>query len=1353
MSRRSAYKILLVLVAGILSGSHNILAQPDIIEFEHLTLEDGLSNLRVDAIEQDFMGYMWFGTKRGLCRYNGYDFEVFKSNIFDTASLQYHQIQSLYEDLDHDLWIGTWSGGLHKYNREQNKIERISFASGNINDLSQDAEGYLWVGTNKVLHKYNKKNDKTATYHFWSTEGSPEREVIKIIQSGDKTFVNVSGLGILKYDKERDDFIPVLLLDECMVHNISEIKEVFVYNDRTFWLGTDQGLFEFSPSQGVRLQRMLDGNQKGIYQSISFIINESYKNIWIGADGLYKFDIIENIITQYRHDINNAYSLSNDFVTCGFTDNQKNIWIGTYSSGVNIIKNTSVNFHKNSLINSQLDLFSRNITAITQDKEKNLWIGTWDKGVLIFDEQHQKMDEIYNTFPALRSLEVENIRVLVRGPDESIWIGSSSGLLTQIDLIDRRARVHLLPLPVEELVASLHVTCLLFESDSLLWLGTSGRGLFLFDLHQKRFIPFGAQKQLNKLNILDLERDRNGDLWIAAYQGGVFKMDNSRNISSNVFDEISDSQLREGNFISIYKDSRENLWFGTEFHDLIKLSPNDEISFFPISEEYRNNEITSIQEDHFGKLWLSTTEGLLRFDESTGISRYYTWRDGLVDNEFNYNASFQSEENTIYLGGTNGLVYFTPGSFRDNLIVPPVYIESFFIGNKEVSVNQPDSPLSKPINLTEKITLKYSQNVISFEFVALNYISSSRNQYAYMLEGFDETRWNVLGTRRRMDFTNLDYGNYTLRVKGSNNDGIWNENGASLAIRILPPVWLTWWAFVFYGILLCLTAYLVYKSARQQFRLRQQISRQNYEKEQQAALSNMKLQFFTNISHEFKIPLTLIISPLEEIIRNFKGSADTRQKLQLIHRNSTSLFRLIQLLIDFRKAGQNLLKLELGRHDLLNLARETIQAFQSVVIGENKHMELRTGFSFFEFEFDRDKMERVLYNLIGNAISFTEELCEIIVTISPGKEDQTVCIEVSDTGIGIEEKDLPFIFEEFYQTDHTSRKFVSSTGSGIGLYLCKKIVELHHGTIEVDSKLGKGSRFTVTIPAPDLRIGKEDVHIFNGMNIAYGKEILESLEMNDPPVLPEDAPLVLLVEDHIELRQHIRRMLWNFYRVEEAENGISGLEKAKQFLPDLILSDIMMPVMDGVSMCSMVKKDPKTEHIPVILLSAKSDLESKIEGYEKGADDYLEKPFFPQQLMVRIRNLIESREKLRMHFGDGVNKKPKITGVNPLDREFLEKVFYKIELNLGNSDYNVTELSSELGMSRVHLYRRFKDLTGNTPKDYMIETRLKAAAVLLEENRYTVSEVAYQVGFNTPSNFTASFKSFYGISPKEYKSS
>ena len=547
--------------------------------------------------------------------------------------------------------------------------------------------------------------------------------------------------------------------------------------------------------------------------------------------------------------------------------------------------------------------------------------------------------------------------------------------------------------------------------------------------------------------------------------------------------------------------------------------------------------------------------------------------------------------------------------------------------------------------------------------------------------------------------------------------------------------------------------YLTLRVLHQQISMRQQIKIQRYEKERQVELTNMKLQFFTNISHEFKTPLSLIISPLEEIIRNFKGSNDTRYKLKLIQFNSSRLLRLINLLIDFRKAEMDVLQLEKGRHDLVRLVNETVQAFKPLFFKEQKYIELKTELPSCVFEFDRDKIERLFYNLISNSVKFTETFDQVIITLSPEPDEELIKIEIFDTGTGIKAEDLEHIFDHFYHTDKGVHKSVAGTSSGIGLYLCQKIVELHHGTLHVESEYGRYSRFIISLPAPGLVTATDEILADQDVQDSPGLYLLEGLEDENPPQIGETAPLVLIVEDHEELRTHLRRVLWKYYRTEEASNGKEGLEKVHALIPDLIISDIIMPEMSGVEMCRQIKSHPKTEHIPVVLLSAKSDMDSKLEGYDKGVDEYMEKPFYPQQLLARVRNLIESREKLRRHFGDDHAQKPKIAGINAYDREFLEKVFYKIEQNIPNSEYNVNELSSELGMSRVHLYRRFKELTGKSPKDFMKESRLRAAAQLLEENRLTVSEVAYRVGFNTPSNFTATFKTFYGLSPKDYRSS
>ncbi|RLD51596.1 MAG: hypothetical protein DRI97_15485, partial [Bacteroidetes bacterium] len=1029
-------------------------------------------------------------------------------------------------------------------------------------------------------------------------------------------------------NRKENDFSPLLLIDDCRDFNVREFTLVYPIEEDVLLLGTDQGLFRFEHGGRDKLEGVRDIHGTVIDSDIKFIVEESYQHIWVGADGVYRYDLTKNEFTNQVHSSEDPSSLASDALSCAYKDIQGNIWIGTAWSGINIWYQDHSWFKSHSRINSSLKQISRDITAVALDSENNLWLGTREHGVHVFDKNQNYQEYLNQQYPVLQNLSRELISEIVQLPDKKIWIGSSPRKLTMIDPVNKDSYTVSLESEQEPPRLWDMVNTIVPQGDTLLWIGTGTDGVHLFDVTTRRFIHYSGRNQLSRYAILDLEKDSKGNLWVATNMNGLLKMDPEGNIKRQGFDSIPFSSLRKARIISIFEDIEENLWFGTEFLGLIRLSTDEQSAVFDLSGNAIPREICAITEDRYERLWISTSDGLVRFEKATNAVKHYSWRDGMTSDEFNYNASCFGKDNMIYLGGTNGLVSFIPETIRDNDFEPPVYIESLYIGNREVKIAQNDSILPKALHLTEKITLKHSQNDIGFEVAALNYISPEKNQYQYLLEGYGNSEWIPIGSRRRFDFTNLPFGNYTLHVKGSNNDKIWSGHVATLDIQILPPFWLSWWAFITYLFLAAFTFFFIYRGVRQRIRFKNQIARQAFESQQQEELNNMKIQFFTNISHEFKIPLSLIISPIEEALKAFKGPSEHKNRLQLIKMNATRLLMLVTSLIDFRKAEQDVMKLNNEKANLVSLGITIVDSYKYLGIDENKHIEFNCELPACIFDFDSSKIERVLYNLIDNANNHTVPHDEITVSIRPDEEQESIVLEVKDSGCGISEDDLEKIFNKFYQSDNHTKTSHGSHGSGIGLYLCRKIVELHKGTIEVESSQGQGTSFIITLPAPGLITSADESEIHETYAIPVGSEVVDPFEEQPPAILSENTPLVLIVEDHGALRIHIKKLLWDFYRTELATHGKEGLELARDLNPDLIISDIMMPEMDGIEMCKQIKEDPKLKHIPVILLSAKGDLESKIKGFDTGADDYIEKPFSPQHLRSRVTNLIDSREEM-----------------------------------------------------------------------------------------------------------------------------
>ena len=1329
-------------------------SQSDDFEFDYIGKENGLSNLRITSIIQDDPGYIWIGTVRGLFRYNGYQMKVYKSNPMDSTTLEYHQINCMIKDRDNELWIGTIYGdrGLSRYDREKDNFQAIDIPARDIYCLAQDENGYIWIGTGNGLFRYTKEENRYETYHFRSADGSTERLIHSIHCFGSEILINIAELGVFKYDSHENDFSPMVLVEDCNSFDVKDILEVFMYNQDIYWLGTDRGLLKYEKNGAEKIRRIRDINGMEILSRVEFIVEESYQHIWIGADGVYRYNILENELAHLDHQPEKSHSLASNLVSCAYKDRQDNLWIGTAASGINIWNPQNNRFTMHAGINSILDQTSSDITTLAYDQEGNLWIGTRDHGLVVFDRNMNQIKDMHLLYPELENLENEFIRTIEQGPDKKIWIGSTERRLTMIDPVNKENYSLIIEEGEEALGYKDMVTSVVPDGKNRLWVGTGFNGLLLFDTESRKFIDYEGRKQLSKYNITDLEKDSRGTFWIATHKNGIFRMDPGESIKRQVLKNIPLDIQKSANFITIFEGNENNLWFGTEFLGLIKLTPEGQSQVFDISQNLETKEISSITEDSYERLWIATTGGLARFEESTNTVKHYSWRDGMASDEFNYNSSCYGSDNIIFLGGTNGLVSFVPESIRHNEDAPSVLIETLFVGNRKVEVGEEGSILTRALSLTEEITLKYAQNDIGFEIVALNLVASEKNQYQYKLEGFNP-EWIDIGNRRRFDFTNLRFGSYTLYIKGSNNDQVWSEESVSLDIRIRPPFWLSWWALTFYTLSVIAIVYITYRGIRQRIRLKNQVTRQTIEQQHLEELNNMKIQFFTNISHEFKIPLSLIISPIEEALQDYKGPAELRKKLQMIRSSASRLLRLVTLLIDFRKAEQDVLNLNKGKADLLSLCYTTVESFRSLVSRDNKLMEIRSDLQACIFEFDQGKIERVLYNLIDNALRHTRAKDEIIVSVYIVEDSENVVLEIKDSGSGIAEDEQDKIFDKFYQAETVRDETSVNMGSGIGLYLCRKIIELHEGDIKVKSKTGEGTAIIMTLPARELITSADGLITTDSKYINQSSDFIRPTEALVPPKLSENAPLVLIIEDHKELADHIQKLLWNYYRTEKAYNGKEGLELARKIIPDLIISDIMMPEMDGILLCEKIKGDSVLDNIPIILLSAKSDMESKLHGFELGADDFIEKPFLPQHLQSRVHNLIRSREKLKARFNDEKKEKPKMAGVNHADREFLEKAFYKIEQNIGNNDYHVNELSMEMGLSRVHFYRKFKELTSMTPKDYFKETRLNEAAKLLEEDQHSISEIAYMIGFNTPSSFTVAFKGFYGVSPKEYKGS
>ncbi|MDP2365207.1 MAG: ATP-binding protein, partial [Ignavibacteria bacterium] len=869
------------------------------------------------------------------------------------------------------------------------------------------------------------------------------------------------------------------------------------------------------------------------------------------------------------------------------------------------------------------------------------------------------------------------------------------------------------------------------DSQVRIWIGTNGGGLNLLENKEKGF-----------------------------FRRWLFEENISSSLSSNSIYSICESTKKKGSFNS----NETILWIGTNngLNRLIinnskvkneSVPANVKISRFILKEGLSDNSIKSIIEDDEGNLWLGTSSGITKFDTKNYTYINYSDADGIVGTDFNFSSATKNDDGKLFMGSTSGLNYFYPNDIIPSQYKPLVILTDFQIFNKSVPVNG-KSPLKTNIFHSKEITLSYTQNVFSFQFAALDYAAPHSIKYAYKMEGFDDD-WIYSGNIRFVTYTNLNPGEYIFKVKSSNSDGIWNDNVALIKVVISPPWWQTAWAISFYVIILVFGAWGIIKFQVNRAHLRLELKRREFESHHLREIESLKSRFFANLSHEFRTPLMLIKGPLEQLISGrIKNNLTDYYKALL--RNTEKLQQLIDELLELSQLETETIPLHKQQHDLVKLLKTIVGAFIPLAEEKNITIGFNSSLKNVVAMIDRDKLEKIINNLLNNAFKFTPDGGKISVELSIDKHGKSdvATISISDTGIGIPEEHRSKIFDRFYQIDNVSKRNFGS--SGIGLALVKELVSLHNWNISVFSKVREGTVFTLRIPlekqvdeteeksigkllsSSDLQLKNENLLNFNNEDIADDTD-------------SSKKPVILFIEDSPEVRNYVFDLLNTDYEVLLAKDAGEGIQLSLKHMPDLIISDIMMDGMDGIEFCRRVKTDWQTSHIPVILLTAKATKESKIEGLVTGADDYITKPFNYEELSARIKNLIDQRKNLKEKFSKEINLTPGSIVSNDIDKGFMDKVLDALENNLNNENFDTELLAKEIFISRRQLHRKLQAVTGQAPGEFIRIFKLKRAAQMLIENRFSVTQIALEVGFGSPAQFTRAFKKYFGCLPSEFK--
>jgi ligand-binding sensor domain-containing protein/signal transduction histidine kinase/CheY-like chemotaxis protein len=1326
------------------------LAQPGI--FNTLDVEDGLSQNSVLSITQDAKGYLWFGTRHGLNKYDARTFKVFKTEKGD-STISANYIVSLYTDQLHTLWAGTANGGLNRYNPELNIFEHISLKTATVtedsnicvNVIYQDSKGRLWVGTANALNLLTGRKEGTFTsFTTASHPGLAGNNIHSICEDheGNVWIGTSSGLSRLTNEK---GFHFEAYRHSDHAGSISENYVTSIIEDKFYnlWIGTlTRGLNMYNPRNGTFVNYLHEKqNSNSISNNnIRKLLVDKAGNLWIGTqEGLTIIDAGGNTITPFVHEPGNKKSLSQNSVHSLFEDKDGTIWIGTYFGGVNSC------YRQNMPFSRYANFASNIISSIVEDSVQNLWVGTEGGGLNYFNRKTGTITNYQYKPEDSRSLSSNLIKVLYKDKEGNIWIGTHRGGLNLFNPGDGSFS-RLIYQGNDPGVKGYQIYALLEDSKGRFWVGEEP-GLRFFYRHGRvlEAAPNPAFLEvLKSLSVTCLLEDRNKEtIWIGTNKG-LYRL------KGNGLEKVKGSS--EASVNCMMQDSKGEVWIGQGYEGLLNYNPATRQfkNYNSSNAGLNNNKVLGILEDGNGNLWLSTENGLCKFAPGGNNTLTYNTSDGLAGNVFNNNSFYKNSKGEMFFGGYKGITSFFPTEIKDGNLQPDVVITGLRLFNQPVAIKGSDNILPKDISLLDQIELKYSQNVFTIDFSVLNFIKPGKNKFAYQLKGIDNN-WNYVSTPS-VSYNNLPPGNYTFWVKGANNDGIWSQP-VSLHIKILPPLWRTWWAYAIYISLLFILIFLITRY----FFLRELYKRNN-------ELTQLKLNFFTNISHEIRTHLSLIIGPAEKLMLSGKGyDSYDMQQFQSIKKNSESLLQLVDELMDFRKAETGNLKLHVSNWDIVPFIQSVYLSFIDISVSKNIHTELNLSPHPVEIWFDKEQMEKVVFNLLSNAFKFTPEGGRI--TIAVEEKLEKMVIQVLDNGSGISEENMEKLFDNYFQGDDHGRQH---SGYGIGLALSKSIVEMHHGELSVDRIKDATYEEEVTCFSVELRKG--NAHFKAGEISPYPGEIKNNISAplnfsgneasvefaaEKEAVSTNNRYTLLVVEDNDAIRKFIRDSFSDQYSIIESKNGNEGLQQAFEIIPDLIISDVMMPEMDGLAMCNTLKTDVRTSHIPVILLTAKTAVPNQIKGLQTGADMYLTKPFSIQVLELQVRNLLASIEKIRQRFrivldAPDTDSKPVSLELNPIDRAFLNTIEKIVDEYMDDPAFGAELVAKKVAMSKSVLYKKIKAITGVSVNDYTKSLRLQKAAKLLQE-KHTVNEVAFMVGYSDRKHFGTEFKKYFGKLPSDYK--
>jgi signal transduction histidine kinase/ligand-binding sensor domain-containing protein/AraC-like DNA-binding protein len=1340
-------------------------------------------NIRISSIYETHNGDMWLVAKTMGCFRIitdtvtfGFNVIHYSSNYNDKFLLSNNNVNFVFEDRQCNLWVGTENGLNCLVSKQKSVIDKVLQRFGSYNFTSVfELDGNLFFGTKDgKLLRFNQKDLSVTVYPL---SGSPE--IVSMVgYSNDQICIGTRYNGLYLFNSQQRSFLN--LTDENS-QDLGDNRIKSLYKDKfgLIWIETvNPGVVRFDTRNRSfrRFVQVTDKVSPYVYPGNFYNIFEDIRGVlWVslkgGGFGFYNrsADRLEYIFNQPE----SAGKLFSNLVTCSLSDSYGNLWLSTYSRGIEKICFIQDKFRFYTPSQTHSLLSSNEVRAIFEDMQGYLWVATREGKLYCYDKNHHLKKVFSSQTKGPGEISFSGmVYAIMQDREGAMWFG------TKGDGVIRASRVG----PPEDLkfkteqyrnktddllsISNDFIYSIMEDSKGRIWIGTFGGGLNLLEKKEGKIQFRNTNTSFHNYpgtafnKIRDIQEDGKGRMWVGTTSGLIIfnpdEVDPDNIQFYHVQKKPGDINSLSGNDVHyIFKDKNKGLWIGTFGGGLNKVTGDSIASprfkTYNTADDLPIDIVLSIQEDDKNHLWLSTEKGLSMFDPKTEVFQNFSQSDGLKNMVFSEAACCKSRNGELYFGCTEGYYSFSPDSISVDKTYPPLVLINLQLFNKNVVVNGAGSPLKQSISETKVLTLQYNQSVFSIEYAGLDYRNSEKLEYAFMLEGF-EKEWNFVRKQRKATYTNLRPGQYVFRVKCTSTGVFGDKDGQDLIINILPPWWKTWWAFVGYFIFASVIAFFVRRLVIVFLDLRNKVIIEH-------KLTDLKLRFFTNISHELRTPLTLIIAPAEELLKGSFSAARSREYVEIINKNAKRMLRHVNQLLDFRKIQTGKMRLKIAENEMVSFVRDIYMDFKELASSRNIDFRFSSNTKKLKAWVDAEKIDTVIFNLLSNAFKFTPERSSIEVIINGLSDCESFEIIVKDKGVGIAKDDLPLLFERFAISHNPSDS--RSKGTGIGLSLAKEIVDLHHGTIDVESAQGVGSSFTIC-----LRRGREH---FDSKEVVFDTDVKEikvhDIEQEDihstlsvPLVEKEihfkqNTPVLLLVEDNVDLRTYLFNKLVEGFNVVEAVDGRDGWNKAQSLIPDLIVSDIMMPHMDGIELTDKLRNDFKTSHIPIILLTAKNSVESMIEGIQYGADAYITKPFVLDHLLVQINNLLDGRKRLLGKYSNAkkiVDLSPSEIVVTAKDGQFLKEVIRSIEDNLANPEFNVDKIATTVGLGRTTFFKKIKGLTGLAPVEFMRDMRVKRGHQLLQTDEFTIAEVAYQIGFSDPGYFSKCFKEKYNITPTDF---